>query len=101
MLFYFAFVVPSEYASSLFLIPAREVSSYFRRPCETSPSRVCSYQFLSLARLHFVLFKCDLNFFFSLRIKVLLKIIQQVERLIKMLSIRYTHSFGKVGMEDA
>lgn len=63
MLFYFAFVVPSEYASSLFLIPAREVSSYFRRPCETSPSRVCSYQFLSLVRLHFVLFKCDLNFF--------------------------------------
>lgn len=93
MLFYFAFVVPSEYAS-LFLIPAREVASYFRRPCETNPSRVCSYQFLSLVRLHFVLFKCVLNVF-SLRIKVLLKIIQQVERVIKPLPIRYTHSFGK------
>lgn len=100
MLFYFVFVVPSEYAL-LFLILAREVASYFRRPCEKKyPSRVCSYQFLSLVRLHFALSKCVLNVF-SLRIKVLLKIIQQVERLIKMLPIRYTHSFGKVEVEEA
>lgn len=38
MLFYFAFVVPSEYASSLFLIPAREVSVILEGHVKQAPA---------------------------------------------------------------